>query len=209
VLNKANADLKAAKLELKSLQGYLQQSHGDLFALPNAVEEMKTQLLSSTATRIERLMKVNKASRNVQIYQQRWLRVKGVFLWQMNDDKANKQWQLKQQLVAMDRLIKRAEIQLLETRLANQWSPAAWVGMKEKIDTMLVKTSALRKVAEQAKAESKLALITNSKAHLNTLVYRINDYLSQARLSIARLYDEALQHYVASGELEERSSNND
>jgi hypothetical protein len=209
VLNKANADLKAAKLELKSLQGYLQQSHGDLFALPNAVEEMKTQLLSSTATRIERLMKVNKASRNVQIYQQRWLRVKGVFLWQMNDDKANKQWQLKQQLVAMDRLIKRAEIQLLEARLANQWSPAAWVGMKEKIDTMLVKTSALRKVAEQAKAESKLALITNSKAHLNTLVYRINDYLSQARLSIARLYDEALQHYVASGELEERSSNND
>jgi tetratricopeptide (TPR) repeat protein len=209
VLNQAETDIKAAKRELKSLQNYLQQSDSEQFALPNDKEEKKTQLLSNTASRIERLMQVNKASRNMNVYQQRWLRVKGVFLWQMNDDRKNKQWHLKKQLVAMNRLIKRAEIQLLETRLANQWSPAAWVGMKEKVVTLLGKTSALKKVAEQAKAESKRALITDSKTYLSTLTHRINDYLSQTRLSIARLYDEALQNYVASGELKERSSNND
>jgi len=201
VLEKASKDLIQAKITLEQMQGLLQQSNEDVFALPNDSEDIKINLLARTAVSIEQLMKINKASRNVAVYQQRWARVKGVFLWQMNAKKVSKQWELKRQLVAMDRLIKKADIQLLETRLANRWSPASWQGMKAKVVTILTKTSALKKLAEQATVESKAALVVDSKEFLDGLTHRINDYLSQSRLSIARLYDEALQRYVANGEL--------
>lgn len=204
VLNNASEKLTSVKLELKNLQSYLKQSDSDLYALPTAMEDNKIELLARSAKTIERLVRVNKASRNVEQYKQRWTRVKGVFLWQMNEDKPVKQWQLKKELTAMNDLIKRADIQLLETRLAHQWSPSAWIGMKERVLALLEKTSAIKQIALQIKQESKASLVVESKLHLNDLAYRINDYLSQARLSIARLYDDALQRYVASGELPEK-----
>lgn len=204
VLNDASEKLASVKLELKNLQSYLKQSDSDLYALPTAIEDSKIGLLARSAKTIERLVRVNKASRNVEQYKQRWARVKGVFLWQMNEDKPVKQWQLKKELTEMSDLIKRADIQLLETRLAHQWSPSAWIGMKERVLALLAKTSAIKQIALQVKQESKASLVVESKLYLNDLAYRINDYLSQARLSIARLYDDALQRYVASGELPEK-----
>ncbi len=199
ILNAASKKLISAKFELKNLQAYLKQSGTDLYALPTQLENNKIELLSRSAKTIESLVSINKASRNVVQYQQRWERVKGVFLWEMNEDKPNKQWQFKKELLAMSTLIKQADTQLLETRLANQWAPSAWIGMKERVVVLLERTSAIKLVAAQVKQESKVSLLVDSKAYLDDLAYRINDYLSQARLSIARLYDDALQRYVASG----------
>ncbi len=204
IIEKASEDLREAEIKLKQMQGYLQRSNQEVFALPNDSEELKIGLLASTAGTIEQLMEINKASRDVTVYQQRWARVKGVFLWQMNTAKVNKQWELKKQLVAMERLINEADIQLIETRLASQWSPASWQGMKAKILTILTKTSELKKLARQAKVESKASLLAVASDFLNDFTYRINDYLSQSRLSIARLYDDALQEYVATGELNDK-----
>jgi hypothetical protein len=205
ILEQANIDIKTAKDELKQMQYRLQQSTDDLFSLPNENEAKRVDLLSRSAKNIENLSQANKASRNVEQYQQRWSRVKGVFLWQMSAEKVNKQWQLKKQLVAIERLLKTTDTQLLETRLANQWSPFAWVGMKEKILVVLAQVNALKESAVQAKTESKAALLNDSKQYLIAQIFRINDYLSQSRLSIARLYDEALQDHVASGELREEA----
>lgn len=203
LIEKASRELDIAKDEFKHLEAYLQQSDGDLFALPNKVEESNISLLVNSAKSIERLIKKNKASRNVEQYKQRWARVKGVFLWQMNEDKPQKQWQLKKELVAMNRLIKQADTQLLEVRLAHQWAPSAWVGMKDRIIKMLAKTSKIKQLSLQVRNESKQALVAESKVYLDDLTHRLNDYLSQSRLSIARLYDDALQHYVATGAIEE------
>ena len=135
------------------------------------------------------------------MYQHRWERVKGVLLWQMNEEKPSKQWGLKQQLVGMDKHLKIADRQLLETQLANQWSPSSWVGMKDKILAVLSKVKRLKASTEQAKLETKTVLLAESKQYLTDQVARINDYLAQSRLSIARLYDEALQRQVAFSEL--------
>jgi hypothetical protein len=205
VLEQSASKINEVKNELKLMRGLLLQSSDDLFALPNENEEKRIDLLSRIAKNIEGLNQINKASRNVEIYQQRWSRVNGVFLWQMSADKASKQWQLKKQLVAVDRLIKTADTQLLETRLAHQWSPSAWLGMKEKILIVLAQVDRLKKSAEQAKKESKAILLTETTQYLDALIYRINDYLAQSRLSIARLYDEALQRHVAFGELDKES----
>jgi len=204
IINKANQKLDLVKAEFKNLEANLHKSDEEIFALPNQAEEKKISLLVESAKGIERLIQMNKASRNVEPYKQRWARVKGVFLWQMSEDKPQKKWQLKKELVAINRLIKQTDTQLLEVRLANQWAPSAWLGMKERILVMLEQTSKIKQLSLQVRDESKQALIAESKQYLNDLTHRINDYLSQSRLSIARLYDDALQHYVATGSIDEK-----
>jgi hypothetical protein len=203
ILEQSSEKIKGAKDELKFFESRLLKSADDVFALPSENEAKSIELLSLVAKRIEGLAQVNKASRNVGKYQQRWARVKGVFLWKMNSIKAYKQWELKKQLVAIDRLIKTADTQLLETRLANQWSPSAWVGMKEKIWVVLEQIIFLKKTTIEAMTDSKTALLMDSSQYLDTQIYRVNDYLSQSRLSIARLYDESLQSDVDLDELSE------
>tara|TARA_R110001583_G_scaffold8327_2_gene40022 strand:+ start:71 stop:1942 length:1872 start_codon:yes stop_codon:yes gene_type:complete len=203
MLEQSSVQLSTVKNELKQMQDQLNQSNNDLLALPNDHEAKNINLLARSAKGIERLNLINKASRNVEMYQQRWNRVKGVFLWQMSAQKVHKQWGLKKQLGAMERLIRTADTMLLETRLAHKWSPSAWVGMKDKILMVLANVNALKASAEDAKTESKAALLVSSTQYLNAQIDRINDYLSQSRLSIARLYDEALQRHVAFGELSE------
>lgn len=206
VLDKANKTLLEAQSELKKMHGYLYRSHSDLFALANGDEERQINSLGRAAGNIERLMGVNKASRDVAVYQKRWARVQGVLLWQMNEDKVRKQWDLKQSLVAMKRLIQKTEVQLIETRLANRWSPASWQGMRGRIDVVLEKITALKAIANKTKEESKSNLQLLATEYLTLQTARINDYLSQSRLSIARLYDQSLQYQVASGEIDEQES---
>ena len=202
-LEQSNVRLKVVKDHLEKMNNQLKQSNYDLFALPNENEVQKISLLTRTAKEIETLALINKASRNVDVYQQRWDRVKGVFLWQMNANKADKQWGLRKELGAMERLISISDRQLLEARLAYQWSPSSWIGMKNKITSVLAEVGTLKTSAEQAKAESKEALLVRSTQYLDTQIHRINDYLSQSRLSIARLYDDALQRQITFGELSE------
>jgi len=201
VLEQAGLQLRKVKDELIQMQAKLDSSEEDFFALPNDKEAASVDVLRRSVKVIEDLALVNKASRDVKMYQHRWERIKGVLLWQMNEEKPGKQWELKKQLVGMDTYLKIADRQLLETQLANQWSPSSWVGMNDKILAVLSKVKRLKASTEQAKLETKAILLAESKQYLTDQVARINDYLAQSRLSIARLYDEALQRQVAFSEL--------
>lgn len=196
-LELASNNLASAKERLAHLEDYLSRSYIDLFSLPNSLEQEKITAVSRTEKAIELLAEENKASRNLEPYKQRWRRVRGVFLWQMHEDKPLKQWQLEKELAVMDAYIKRTEIQLLETRLAKQWSPNAWQGMKARIELLLKQTSKLKMLANKNKDTEKQWLTISAVEYLDELTIRINDYLAQSRLSIARLYDDALQRYIA------------
>jgi hypothetical protein len=196
-LNMAATQLASAKQQLTNLEDYLSQSYIDLFSLPNSLEQKKITAVSRTAKAIERLAQENKANRDLDPYKQRWRRVRGVFLWQMHENKPQKQWQLQKELSVMDAYIQRTETQLLETRLAKQWSPIAWQGMKARIEVLLEKTSQLKALANANQETQRQWLTTSAITYLDKLTIRINDYLAQSRLSIARLYDDALQRYVA------------
>lgn len=197
-IDDAEKTLSLAKIQLTDLQNYLAQSTNDIFALPSALEDKKIAALSKAAKAIELLNQENKASRDLAPYKKRWSRVRGVFLWQMHEEKPRKQWQLKQELLVLDKIIKRTEVQLLETRLAKQWAPKAWQGLKQRIVKLLTQTSEIKALVEDSKNESKQQLMFIAKSYLTDLSIRINDYLAQTRLSIARLYDDALQASVKS-----------
>lgn len=197
VTKRAKQLLDNAAQQQSELQSKLEQSTQDMFALPNVAEKNKIDSLTRAVKSIEKLNLINTPSRNLQPYKQRWRRVNGVFLWHMQETKPQKQWQLKQQLTLLDELIKRSHKQLLQTRLAIQWSPKAWQGMALRVNELLTTTANLKAQALAAKKQSKSELISMADAHLTQLYQRINDYLGQTRLSIARLYDDALQKFIA------------
>lgn len=201
VLKKAEDKIEAATLELKEMEAHLEQSNNYAFSLSSKKDDERLLLLSRSTKNIEALMRANKASRNVEQYSDRWNRVKGIALWLVNEEKPVKQWELERELFSMKGEIKKARLQLVEAKVAQQWAPNAWLGMHEKIMALLVKTKDARKQAGIARSESKQGLVSVSKKYLQQLNFRINDYLSQARLSIARLYDDELQRQVAYGEL--------
>lgn len=205
-LQDADHKIAMAKLGLNNLQNYLDKSYTDLYALPTADESEQLSTLVESSEFIKRLIKENKASRNLEQYKQRWMRVKGVFLWQLNEEKANKQWRLKKELIAINDVIGSAEQQLSETRLASQWTPQSWAGLKQKIVDLLDQSKALKQRALSEKANSKAALSATTDQHLLGLISRVNDYLAQARLSIARLYDDALQKQLRPDSISEPSS---
>jgi hypothetical protein len=196
-LKSANQIINESEDDYKKSSQYLKDSEQQLFAFPSPKQEDSLVRLTRSTLNLETLMESNSATRDVNGYQQRWARVKGVLLWQMNEVKPKMQWQLQSDLMKTKKYITQAKRQLLETRLADKWTQSSLQGMDRRVDEVLLKTVALKKVTKQVEVEAKGALLSKFNAFLLVQKRRINDYLAQSRLSIARLYDDALQQEIA------------
>lgn len=201
IFNRANQSILRAESEYQQLMAYYQDSEQNIFAFPTEKQQLSIDSLTRSTLNIETLMQTNSATRDLASYKERWARVKGVLLWQMNEAQPNMQWQLKRDLAKTNKYVNQAKRQLLETRLADKWSDSSWQGLDVRVNTLLLKTQQLHKQASSATAEAKEKLLLKSDHFLTALHQRINEYLAHSRLSIARLYDDALQRQVVQGGL--------
>lgn len=199
--NKADKLIRQAESEYQNLLQYLDSSTKNVFSFPTAKQQNNLDRLTRSTLNLETLMQTDSATRNLVDYKQRWSRVKGVLLWEMNEAKPQMQWRLKRDLAKTKDYIAKAKRQLLETRLADSWSDSSWQGMDERVNHLLIKTQKLTLLASKAEAEAKNKLLVKTEGFLTDQYRRINDYLAHSRLSIARLYDDALQRRVAQGGL--------
>lgn len=200
-LNSAKRIIIESEGAYQQLSQYLKDSEQLLFSFPNEHQQTSLDRLTRSTLNLELLMASNSATRDVDHYQQRWARVKGVLLWQMNEVKPQMQWQLQSDLIKTKAYITQTKRQLLETRLANKWSTSAWQGLDSRVDKVLIQTTSLKTFAEQVKVEARDALLAKFESYLLVQKHRVNDYLAQSRLSIARLYDDALQRRMALGDV--------
>jgi hypothetical protein len=180
---------------------YVDSSAQKLFSFPTATQHTSLQKLTRSTLNLETLLTLNSKTRDVELYQQRWARVRGVLLWQMNEKKPSMQWQLERNLINTKQLMTQVNRQLLETQLADNWSDESWQGLDVRVGNILQKTQALKALADRTTLESKNNILQKSESFIVLQKNRINDYLSQARLSIARLYDDALQRKIADGDI--------
>lgn len=199
--NRANRIINESENTYQQLSQYLEDSEQQLFSFPSGHQQDSLTRLTRSTLNLEMLMESDSATRDVDHYQQRWARVKGVLLWQMNAVKPKRKWQLQSDLMRTKKHIAQTKRQLLEARLANKWADSAWHGMDSRVDEILLKTTALKALAEQAKVDAKNALLSKFDGFLLLQKNRVNDYLAQARLSIARLYDDALQRRITLGDV--------
>ena len=200
---------RAQRIILESEKAYaelltmLNDSDNDVSVLATRKQQGSLKKLTQASLNLEQLMTLNSATRNVDLYQQRWARINGVLLWQVNEMKPSVQWQLQRDVINSKRYIAQAENQLLETRLADKWSGSSWQGLTVRLNDALQKTSSVKESIEKEKIESKNRLIAKAQQFLALQEQRITDYLARSRLSIARLYDEALQRKIARGDVSE------
>jgi len=198
---------RAQRIILESEKAYaelltmLNDSDNDVSVLATRKQQGSLKKLTQASLNLEQLMTLNSVTRNVDLYQQRWARINGVLLWQVNEMKPSVQWQLQRDVINSKRYIAQAENQLLETRLADKWSGSSWQGLTVRLNDALQKTSSVKESIEKEKIESKNRLIAKAQQFLSLQEQRITDYLARSRLSIARLYDEALQRKIARGDV--------
>lgn len=184
----------------------LNDSNNNGFSLATLEQKTSLEKLTSSTLSLEHLIALNNPIRDTGLYQQRWSRVNGLLLWQMNEMKPRVQWQLQRDLLNTKRYIAEAEKQLQETKLADTWSDSSWYGLGGRVDDLLIKTASLRKKSEESKASARNDLVSKAQRYLMVQQQRIKDYLAQSRLSIARLYDEALQRRLALGDVPEEEA---
>ena len=201
IFNRADQLIHEAESEYQVLIQYLDDSRDNTFAFPTAKQQINIDSLTRSTLNIETLMQANSATRNLDDYKQRWARVKGILLWEMSESKPYMQWQLKRDLAKTKGYVIGAQRQLLEARLADKWSDSSWQGLDVRVDALLLKTQGINLQAAAATAEAKRNLMLKAEGFLTVQYHRINEYLAHSRLSIARLYDDALQRQVAQGDL--------
>ena len=210
MFDQANKVLAEAAHDYKALSLYVDSSAQKLFSFPTSTQDLSLEKLTRSTLNLEMLLALNSTTRDVELYQQRWARVRGILLWQMNEEKPSMQWQLERNLKSTKQYMVRAKRQLLETQLADNWSDDSWRGLDVRLSRVLQETQALKELTDQAVLESKNNILLKSENFIVSQKNRINDYLSQARLSIARLYDDALQRRIADGDvLSHQVDNND
>ena len=201
MFDQANKVLAEAKHDCKTLSLYVDSSAQELFSFPTSAQVYSLEKLTKSTLNLEMLLSLNSTTRDVELYQQRWARVRGILLWQMNEEKPSMQWQLERNLKNTKQYIVQAKRQLLEAQLADDWSDDSWQGLDVRVSKILQKTQSLRALADQAALEAKNNILQKTEGFMVLQKNRINDYLSQARLSIARLYDDALQRRIAEGDI--------
>lgn len=193
--------LKQAKQEKLYLQEQLQRIGSERFVLPDQLQQNQVRQIGQASKNIESLMAGNNKNRKLDEYQQRWRRVQGLLAWQMNESRPAREWQLKKELHQLSNLIKSAERQLIEAKVAKIWAPGSWRGLESRIAALSAQVKALRMGADELVQQSREALVASAAEYVQKERARIREYLGQTRLSIARLYDDALQARIASGEL--------
>lgn len=200
-LNQFSQALNQARKQRDYLQSQLERSRNEKFAFPAAIQGAHIQRIGQSSKSIESLMASDNKTRKLTDYQERWRRVQGILAWQMNETKPAREWQLKKELFQLQEIISDAERQLIEAKVAMIWSPGSWQGLEERISGLLNQVSVLRKKADQSLLSSRQSLVAIAGEYIQAERLRIRDYLGQTRLSIARLYDDALQRQVAAGGL--------
>lgn len=191
--------LRDANSRLDYLKADLAQSQNDMFGFPSKKQNDLVSQLGKSTTNIESLMSVGSKTRNLTQYQERWRRVKGLLAWNVNEQRPAREWAVKKQIVNLEQTIKKAQMQLIETKVSLVWSPQAWKGMSDRIKVMQKQVGIVKGMADTAKQDSKDAILRAAREHLAQQKSRITDYLALTRLSVARLYDDALQESIAAG----------
>lgn len=85
------------------------------------------------------------------------------------------------------------------SRKALAWADSSWKGFPQQVQRSEQKVLQLQQQVERLYQQQHEAMRVVIHEFLNNLEVRLTDYLAQSRLSIARLYDDALQNNVAAG----------
>lgn len=185
--------------KILQMQKKLHAEDEKVFAYASKQDAENITRLSSVVPRVEYLQQINTPTRDLTIYKERWRRMRGLQLWTIYEEKPERRWDSNQAYWQL-----RSESELLLEQLDNSreallWADSSWKGFPQKVGVADRKVAQLQLATEALIQQQQQQVRDMVHEFLNGLKTRLTDYLAQSRLSIARLYDDALQNNVAGG----------
>ncbi|MCA6062571.1 tetratricopeptide repeat protein [Thalassolituus marinus] len=175
----------------------LQAEDEKVFAFASDDDLDNVQNLLNVVPRVEFLQRINTPTRDLTMYKERWRRARGIQFWKIYENRPQREWDSQNAYWALQSEVSDLQTQLTNTRTAISWADSSWQGFPQRIERAV---AALNQTASQLQAlqhNERQFLQQQISGYLDELTVRVTDYQAQARLSIARLYDDALQINVA------------
>ena len=193
----------ALMIRVQALQLRWQEEDQRLFSYASGQDQVLLDHLDRVIPRITLLQRINTPTRDLAPYKERWRRARGVLLWRMYEQQPERRWESEQNFWQLQQELAALEEQLNNSQLALQWSGSRWEGLDPRIDEQQKAAAQLLIQIGQLHARQEQELTKEIRTHLQQLHERLTHYQAQARLSIARLYDDALQQHMSAAIPEE------
>ena len=174
------------------------EASGDSAGLANPEEVRQWQQLTVIGARLAQLP-VNSDTRALRDKQQR---LRGILIWQFQEDYKARLWQVKKQLAELEALLAKSQHGVDALRQADLDAPSGFgkfeqriAGNKSQIEKLSTQTEAT--LLAQGKQLEWLAI-----NELQQQQQRVDAYIIQARFALAQTYDDALQQPAGEGRIQ-------
>lgn len=187
----------AQNAQLKMIERYQQQRNklaeeferiirsNDIPALANEDEREYLEILSAVKNRLNHLSNTQDLSEQ----QEKYRLINGILYWQISEESASRQWQLKKGLKELDAALEKAR--RADNSLQNTWSsaPGNFKGFANRITGKKEHIDRLRKRVTHLEQEQKRYINALALSEIGRYKVRLEKYQARARFALARLYD--------------------
>jgi len=190
-----------------AVQDRLLDEDETVFSFASKSDEARIERLRNVVPSVTQLQKIGTPTRDLAPYKERWRRMRGLQLWSIYEAQPQRKWDTER-----DHMILRSETdklfrQLENTRTSLMWADSSWRGFPERVRQLQQRVAALDASVAEIQSDQETLLTDMARAHLSELDERLTLYLAQARLALARLYDDSLQNEFGSLEYEPDTEN--
>ncbi len=179
------------------LQSRIMRERKDVFGYASADEKDNVDRLARVVENIIAVQKSEPSNPELGRYKERWRRMRGLLLWQVNEARPQRQWDADSDHMALRSETDRLFAQLEYTRNSLVWADNSWKGFMPRIEELRLDSVSLQAYSRSLHRMQKEYVIELAQEHMNELDKRLTLYLAQTRLALARLYDDALQQQIS------------
>ena len=191
---------QALTQRILALSALLSEEDSKIFAYASEEDKANVERLQNVVPRIRGLQQLATPTRDVDQYAERWRRARGLQLWEIYEHTPQRRWDVNQSYWQLQTESMALLTQLNHAREALVWADSSWQGFPQRIAAAQQRIQDLLQRTDD-RLEQTLQLTANmTEDYLSSLEQRITDYQGQARLSIARLYDDALQQSLTAAD---------
>jgi len=186
--------------QVLSVQQRLAAEDDKVFAYASVQDQANIERLSAVVPRVERLQRAADPTRDLSQYKERWRRMRGLQLWKIYEEKPQRRWSTTQSFWQLRKDSEGLLEQLNNSQTALRWADSSWQGFPQRVAAGEQSVVRIQQQLDDLYRTQRAMMQQTVSEFLDQLSLRLTDYLAQTRLSIARLYDDALQNQVASGD---------
>jgi hypothetical protein len=181
-----------------AVQDRLMAEDEAVFAYASESEHKNIDLLRNVVPNVSYLSKVGTPTRDLAPYKERWRRMRGIQLWNIYEQEPQRRWDTTRHHWKLRAVTEQLLVQVENTRTSLEWADSSWKGFPERVTKLQQSLNIQLAQVEELHQRQLDDLQTMTDEYLTTLRARLNEYLAQSRLAIARLYDDSLQRKMRS-----------